>query len=155
MRDGSTERSVADINQKLENLANSMFKMRHIPRNQIRSLQNIETKLQELEKKFECIKDLLKTEKDVTILNKGRVMKENDYDQIIRIYDVIVVIKDADTKQLGKLRRVVDVKYSTGTIGVETETGISYYPLDCVHKIANRVNMYRSLDNILLHGDTI
>ena len=144
MRDGSTERSVADINQKLENLANSMFEMRHIPRNQIRSLQNIETKLEELEKKFECIKDLLKTEKDVTILNKGRVMKETDYDQIIRIYDVVVITSDDDTKQLGKLRRVVDVKYSTGTIGVETETGISYHAVECVHKIANRVEMYRS-----------
>ena len=155
MRDGSTERSVADINQKLENLANSMFEMRHIPRNQIRSLQNIETKLEELEEKFECIKDLLKTEKDVTILNKGRVMKETEYDQIIRIYDVVVITLDDDTKQLGKLRRVVDVSYSTGTIGLETEKGIIYYAVDSVQKIANRVEMYRSLDNILLHGDTI
>ena len=82
-------------------------------------------------------------------------MKETDYDQIIRIYDVVVITSDDDTKQLGKLRRVVDVKYSTGTIGVETETGISYHAVECVHKIANRVEMYRSRDNILLHGDTI
>lgn len=150
MRNESTrERSVADINQKLENLANSMLEITQIPRKQNRSLQNIETKLEELEKKFECIKDLLKTEKDVTILNEGRLMNQTHYDKIIRNYDVVVVLKDDDTKQMGKLRRVVDVSYSTGTIGLETEKGIIYYAVDSVYKIANRVEMYRSRDQQL------